>query len=101
MGFLGTVLAAAAGGANNGIKTLPPLMYDGRDYVNLASSQLSIYLTMFFVFIMANLVVFTIAGPLCKSKHLLQLMIFVAGILVILLTILCCLEMVLVVSEVK
>ena len=101
MGVLGTVLAAAAGGANNGIEILPPLMYDGRDYVNLASSQLSIYLTMFFVFIMANLVVFALAGPLCKSKHLLQLMIFVAGILVILLTILCCLEMVLVVSEVK
>ena len=98
MSGIGGILADAAGAANSGTKDLPGVMYDGGEYVDYAKVQSGVYLTMFFAFSMANLFVLLLAGPLCKSKHLLQLMILVAGILVILLTIICCVEMILVVS---
>jgi len=96
MSVVGSVLADAASGANSGTKSLPGVMYDGASWVDFASAQGSVYLTMFFAFIMGNLALLLVAGPLCKSKHLLQLMVLVAGVLVLLLTILCCLEMILV-----
>lgn len=96
MSGIGGILADAAGAANSGTKDLPGVMYDGGEYVDYANVQSGVYLTMFFAFSMANLFVLLLAGPLCKSKHLLQLMILVAGILVILLTIICCAEMILV-----
>lgn len=95
----GLAMTTAAGGLNDIVVDVPSRLDTATDFLKAyAISRKDLVMYIFYGFILANLLLFVIAG-LMRSKIFTQIMIFFAELIIFALTIICCIEMVIVVSD--